>query len=131
MAIVHLKTVLCNIFDSAKRTIFGIYDVMIISALRDLYMNGPAPLFWNGQSSAEICHTMSPLASVSFWEQNEKQCNLQIENKFNTVLYILHYAIYFFLLYRFWCFTNWIFWILCCRALSRRRVRYNDPLLLE
>jgi hypothetical protein len=125
------KTAGWDAFNFAKQSFLTIYNVLIINPLRDLYMNGPAPLFWHGLSPAEICHTMSPLASVAFWEQNERECSMQIDNKFNTILYILHYAMYFFVLYRTWCCATWMFWMLFCRMIPRRRRRYDDQFLLE
>lgn len=132
----HLKGAAVNVSQAIGGWVLNVYNQLITAQLRDLYFNGPnfgGVGFWAGKEEAEICHELSPLSSVSFWRSHRDECVNQIENKFHTFVYTVNIAIYFFFLYRTYCFVNWLFWFVFCYSCRRRRRTHfiPDHLLLE
>ena len=62
-----------------------IWNSIFITPLRRLYLEGPAPLFWQSQPTSDICAQLSGVPS-NFWDTNPDACERQIDIKFHSFM---------------------------------------------
>ena len=62
-----------------------IWNTLFVHPLRRLYLEGPAPLFWQSQPKADICAQLSGVPS-KFWDTNLLECENTINVKFHSFM---------------------------------------------
>lgn len=75
------------------------YHAVVVEPLRQLYRNGPRPLFWGARSTADVCYEMTNF-DAKFWDAHVGDCTDMIDERFASFLATVECVLYFICLYK-------------------------------
>ena len=100
-----------------------ISDVIFISPMHALFMNGPAILgCWSGRAIEDICSQLTNTPS-SIWVDNMDKCQNIVDTNFRTFMVTLESGLYIYSLYKCTSMFFQIVWGKCCRSTKSKSPR--------
>lgn len=80
----NARTMIFNTLNTIRSVFSWVYDVAITSHLRDFYLQGPV---WYNMAAEDICASIMPGTRSKMWTdtpENLAECNMHIENRFQS-----------------------------------------------